>query len=658
MRRLDSYTERSPSGEGLRIFMLGKLPAGGRKRGNVEMYEHARFLTVTGNHWSGTPYRIKDRSSELTALHAEVFGTREALTTAASVDVRPVKLPDEDLLALARTARNGEKFAGLWDGAWQELGYASQSEADGALCMQLAFWTGRDSERVDRLFRQSGLYRAKWDEPHFSDGRTYGERTIQSAVERTPEVFEHDGARAILGTGRSSRVGTDLGGYPLTDLGNAQRLVAQHGHDLRFCIAQNRWLVWDGQRWRPDHTQEVMRRAKDTARSIYSEAAEAKDTKDGQALARHAMYSQSGKGLREMVALATSEPGIPVALEELDADPWALNCLNGTLDLRTGELRPHRREDLLTKMAPVAYDLAAECPRWTAFLARCLAGNVDLQTFLQRAIGYSLTASVREQVLFFLHGDGQNGKSTLLRTLQDALGEYAKQAAPDLLLAKRGESHPTELADVAGCRLLVTMEVEDGRRWDEALVKQLTGGDKLKARFMRQDFFEFDPTHKLFIAANHKPEVRGTDLGIWRRIRLIPFTVTIPPQERDPDLPEKLRAEWPGILRWAVEGCLAWQREGLTEPAAVTAATEAYRTEIDVLEGFLADCCDLSDKRAKTSASDLYKAYEYWCKTNGEYCQSQRWLSRRLDERQLERERTGTTRYWKGLALLPGAKTF
>jgi P4 family phage/plasmid primase-like protien len=437
----------------------------------------------------------------------------------------------------------------------------------------------------------------------------------------------------------------------LTDLGNARRLVKQHGENLRYCHLWGKWLVWDGKRWKKDETGAVLRLAKNTVRSIYAEAAEEPEEAIRRKIADHARKSESALRIKAMITLAESEPGIPVLPGELDRDPWLMNVKNGTIDLRTGELRPHRREDLMTKIAPIEYDPAAKCPTWKAFLDRIMAGNERLIAFLQRAAGYSLTASTREQCFFLLYGTGANGKSVFLTTLLAAMGDYGIQAAPDLLLAKSGESHPTEIADLFGARLVVATETEAGRRLAENLVKQLTGGDRLKARFMRQDFFEFEATHKIWLATNNKPIVKGTDYAIWRRIKLIPFTVTIPKEEQDKALPAKLRQELPGILSWAVKGCLEWQKRGLDEPAEVTAATSAYRDEQDVLGSFITDCC-VVNPNAKVSAKDLYRAYVNWCEDCGEHALAQRNFGTRLSERGfLRKTGTGGYSWWHGIGL-------
>jgi putative DNA primase/helicase len=349
-----------------------------------------------------------------------------------------------------------------------------------------------------------------------------------------------------------------------------------------------------------------------------------------------------------MVALARSEPGIPVTPDQLDGDPWVLNLYNGTLDLKSGELREHRREDLITKIAPVEYDPKAEAPTWEKTLQRVLPSEA-LRKFFKRLAGYCLTGDTSELTLCLLYGTGANGKSTVVNALLDVLGDFGKQAAPDLLLAKHG-SHPTELADLLGARLVASVEVDEGRRLAEGLVKQLTGGDKVKARRMREDFWEFSPTHKLFMSVNHKPLVRGTDWAIWRRIRMIPFTETIPPEEQDKQLPKKLRAELPGILRWAVEGCLMWQREGLGEPDEVKAATEAYRAQMDLLASWIEERC-IVHSDAWVPFKDLYTDYSEWCVESGEKPETKRSFGNRLKERGFEPDRgTGNIPIRRGIA--------
>ncbi|KKL83177.1 hypothetical protein LCGC14_1977380 [marine sediment metagenome] len=368
------------------------------------------------------------------------------------------------------------------------------------------------------------------------------------------------------------------------------------------------------------------------------------------ALADHAKRTESEARIAAMIALAASEPGIPVRPAELDADPWLLNVQNGTLDLRTGTLRVHEGADLITKLAPVNYDPAAECPLWLAFLDRIMEGKASLIEFLQRSAGYSLTGDISEQVLFFFYGRGRNGKSTFLTTILTLLGDYGRQAAPGLLTMKRHDAHPTERADLMGARFVASIEVEQGRRLAEALVKELTGGDRQKARFMRGDFFEWEPTHKLYLAVNHRPVVTGTDLAIWRRIRLVPFSVRIPEEEQDRNLSAKLKGEASGILNWALEGCLAWQGDGLGAPLEVVEATASYRAEQDVLGAFIDDECTLAED-AKATAKSLYAAYREWSKAHGEEPATQTAFGLQLGERGLRASRGRSARWWRGIGL-------
>jgi P4 family phage/plasmid primase-like protien len=440
-------------------------------------------------------------------------------------------------------------------------------------------------------------------------------------------------------------------GYNLTDLGNAERFVRDHGASVRYCYPWGKWLVWAGSRWRRDEAGQVHRLAKETVRSIYREASSAEDEDRRKALAKHAAASESEAKIRAMLELSKSE--LPISPDELDADPWLFNTPNGTVDLRLGTLREHRREDLLTKMAGSEYRPDAAAPEWAAFLERVLPGD-QLRAFVQRAAGYSATGDTSEQCMFIDHGSGANGKSTFQEALAAALGDYAMRAPTEMLMAKRAGGVPNDVARLKGARFVAASETEEGRRLAESLVKDLTGQDTISARFMRAEWFDFRPTHKLWLSTNHKPEIRGTDPAIWRRIRLVPWSVAIPPAEQDRKLLEKLRRELSGVLTWIVRGCLEWQREGLKAPDDVRRATAAYRTEMDVLGAFLQECC-IVDPDSNVAAKDLYAAYKLWCQENGERAETQRRVGARLTERgAFERYRGGKSggHRWRGLELL------
>jgi P4 family phage/plasmid primase-like protien len=493
----------------------------------------------------------------------------------------------------------------------------------------------RDLEGIVRDTTQ----RIERDEPA-TGGRTL-EQMIPGMPERIAKFLGWE--RAAKGEGRRS--------YAHTDMGNGERFADQHRNRARYCHPFGKWFIHDGRRFNADEAGGIGKLAKETVRGMYAQASAIEDEEHRKRLAKHARDSEARGRVDAMLHMAQSEDGIPVSPQDLDRDPWLLNVRNGTIDLKTGELRPHDPGDLITKLAPVEYDPNAPRDAFEAFLEQILPSE-PLRYFVKRLIGYYLTADVSEQILAFAYGTGANGKSTLLNAILEVMGDYAKQAAPELLTVKQGTSHPTELADLLGKRFVPTIEVEDGKRLAESLVKQLTGSDWISARFMRQDFFQFKPTHKVVLAANHKPIVRGTDFAIWRRIKVIPFVVTIPPEEQDRSLPDKLRAELPGILAWAVEGCLEWQEYGLGEPEEVRAASEDYRTEMDVLAAFIDARC-VEAKHASAKASKLYEAYRFWSDEVGEYAESQRRFGLRLAERGFVKEKVGVV-YWHGIGLRHG----
>jgi putative DNA primase/helicase len=437
----------------------------------------------------------------------------------------------------------------------------------------------------------------------------------------------------------------------LTDTGNGKIFAHRHGQDVRFCHDSKKWLMWDDRRWVPDRTGEINRRAKETAIHMMHSATRLKDVDRQHSLVKHALKSQYESRIRAMIALAQSEPGISVTEADLDSDQWLLNVQNGTLNLKTGQLGQHRREALLTNLAPVEYDKKALCPIWDKFLADIMGGDNDLIRFLQKTIGYSLTGSTREQVFFILFGTGANGKSTFINTIHKLLGSYALQTATQTILTKQGTSIPNDVARLKGARFVSAVETEFGKQLAESLVKQLTGGDKMTARFLYGEYFEFHPTFKLFLAANHKPVIKGSDHAIWRRIRLVPFNVTIPTQKQNKNLVDDLSAELPGILRWAVEGCMLWQSEGLEPPDSVKGATGDYQSEMDVIGDFIAECCVIVPD-AKTPFKDLFSKYSLWSSKNGDDFPDQKEFARGLAERGFTAGKNGALgRYRSGIRL-------
>lgn len=429
---------------------------------------------------------------------------------------------------------------------------------------------------------------------------------------------------------------------PLSDAGNAERLVDRHGADLRYVPAWGAWLTWSGTHWQRDEDGEIVRRCTDTVRGMADEVRRAPDDKAAARIAAHAMRCEGAGRLDAMERLARSHLDVVTAVGSLDDRPWLLACANGTVDLRTGTLRPAARDDLLTRISPTSYDPGAACLRWETFLAEVLP-DPEVRGLVQRAVGYSLTGSVREHRMFVLHGRGRNGKGVLIETLRSIIGDYVQQLPTEALLAKpaSGGAQP-DIARLPGARMATVVEIDEGRDLAGALVKQLTGGDTIAARHLYQGFFEFRMQAKAWMVVNHKPGVRGDDDGIWRRLVLVPFDVQVAEDAEDVDLGARLVAEESsGILAWAVRGCLDWQRDGLGTAARVTDATSQYRAESDVVGAFLEECTTLGGPAAWTPSRALYEAWSRWCGENGEPSRSQRWLTLRLTERGIDRYRQG-----------------
>lgn len=479
----------------------------------------------------------------------------------------------------------------------------------------------------------------------------YARAVKDAAVRRARQEALHDELANL--TPQEETLAGELGELRATDMTNAQRLVARHGRDLRNLYTERgpgSWLAWQGGRWARDADGEVVVRAKETLRAAYAEVPNCKEKEHKIRFMRALLASERQNRLAGMISLAASEKGVPVRETELDADPWLLGVPNGVVDLRTGTLRAATRSDLITKHAGCAYDENAECPRWKSFLSEVLGENAALVAFMRRVVGYALTGNTTEQALFLFYGSGSNGKSTLLGVLQKLLGDYGKEAPPGVFLYRESDERRVALGALRGARLVATVETDEGRWLAEALIKTLTGGDRVSTRRLYcADYEEWVPTFKLILVTNHRPIIRDTTHAMWRRLRLVPFTVTIPPEKQDPLLPEKLLAELPGVLRWAIEGCLQWQMLRLAPPTEVVVATNKYQKEQDTIGSFVEDCCVVGDEEWERKA-ELYKAYREWAeKVQGEKPMSNRSFVDRLLERGFREERTATTRTWRGL---------
>lgn len=648
---LQSYTEISQSGKGIHIICRGTLPKRGRRKGSVEMYEDGRFFVMTGN--SCSEYEnIAECSDSIKPLHEKYIGGGHEPVAKA---VPAVRLDTADqIIKAAAGAKNGGKFVSLYSG--RTAGYTSQSEADMAFCSMLAFWTGCDAEKMDMIFRSSGLMREKWDRPQ--SGSTYGALTIQKAIAGCSQVYSPKNSYSASFKQGEVNAQTEQTGqrlYSFDDTGNAQRFVDLFGDKVRYCYTDKRWLWYDGRKWCTDMTGAVKRLADKAVACMSAELKvyEQTDADEGTDMAKtfekHMKSSRSNKSKNAMLNEVMHH--VPILPSQLDRYKAALNTPGGVIDLKSGALAPHDPKNYFTKITAVEYSENADCPRWTAFLDDIFGGDKDLIRYVQKAVGYSLTGATSEQCAFFLYGTGRNGKSTFLDIIRDIFGDYAANIQPETIMVRSNQSTAinSDIARLKGARLVTSVEPNEGVRINEGLLKQLTGDDTVTARKLYGDEFEFKPEFKLWMATNHKPVIRGTDTGIWRRIHMIPFTCVIPEGKVDRRLKYKLAAEMTGIFRWAVEGCLLWQKEGLKMPRAVLEEVREYRREMDVISAFVEDKCTVG-KGLSVKSSQLFAAYLNWAEQNNEYRMSSTKFGMELAKR-FEKVRTRGGIYFNGLSL-------
>lgn len=659
--QLDSYTEFSPSGDGLHIIVKGKLPLRGPATGKknaelgIEVYRHGRYFTFTGNVVQSKP--VNERTESLKVMFKKYLEPKEIEKPSPPPQRRKniSDLSERDLWEKMFNSKRGQEIKSLFDGS---LINNDHSSSDLALCNYLAFWTDRDSNKMDSMFRDSGLMRDKWDRQANSDGTTYGQLTISNAASQCPSTISDftppKPYEVFFPQKEDQQFKKRKPFFKLTELGNAERIVYEHGKDIKYC-PEREWLIWDNKRWVEDSKKHIETITAKTLRTIYKDADESSSEDVAKKLNEWAQKCER-RSVR-INSILDARPMVSVTNDELDKHPFLFNVRNGVIDLKTGKLINHDRDYLFTKIADIDYDKDAKCPNWNNFLESIFQddqGNVDheLIRFMQKAIGYTLTGDISEQQMFFLFGTGRNGKSTFINTIQRILGAYGKQTNSDTFIRKKNDSGiNNDIARLDKARFVSAVESEEGQQLSESLVKQITGGERMMARFMRQEFFEFTPEFKVFFTTNHPPVIRGADEGIWRRICQIPFKVTIPKDKIDRRLPQKLEAEMPGILAWAVEGCLLWQREGLEQPQSIKKATQEYREDMDILGPFIAEKC-VVDPSAKVEAKEMYADYKEYCIGNGEFELKNRAFYRMLESRGFKKARgTDNKNFFYGIGL-------
>lgn len=652
---LQSYTEFSQSKTGVHIICKGTLPEGRRKAkndsGGFEMYENGRFFVVTGNYCSEYGY-INDCTESVKPLHSKYLGKAAEPKPNKNITVNLNSV--DDIVRAACSAKNGSLFKALYSGDFSA--YSSQSEADMAFCNMLAFWCGCDAEKMDAIFRQSGLMRDKWDRKQ--SGTTYGVITLQKAISGCSQTYnpkKQNDYSISIGNGKVIQTVDEekMRAYTFDDMGNAERFVDLFGENVRYCYTEKKWYFYNSMRWSVDNLGVILRMADKCVEAMKAEAKlylQADEESGGdmaKAFEKHMKSSRSNKSKKAM--LNEIEHHLPILPIQMDRYKMALNTPSGIINLKNGDVKAHNPEYYFTKITSVDCAEAADCPRWLAFLDDIFAGDKDLIRYIQKAVGYSLTGSTAEQCAFFLYGTGRNGKSTFIDVIRDVFGDYAANIQPETIMVKSSQSNAinSDIARLKGARLVTSVEPNEGVRLNEGLLKQLTGDDTVTARKLYSEEFEFKPEFKLWMATNHKPIIRGTDTGIWRRIHMIPFNVQIPEDKVDKNLTHKLKAEMAGIFKWCIDGCLMWQREGLQMPAAVLKSVREYRREMDVISAFIEDKCTLE---GTVQASMLYAAYVSWADSNNEYCMSNTKFSTELAKR-FEKIKGRNYNYFTGISI-------
>jgi len=652
--RFSSYTEISPSQTGLKIWIHCDtvLPKGRKKEIRrpqivakmpaVEVYSQGRYFAVTGQVHKRYS-RVEPRETQLQEFLLHHW------TDAPSTD-RPATDWRSDDAVVERARKYLHRVPGAVAGG------GGHNATFAAACTLVKGFELSESQALDVLIEWNTRCVPPWSEHEL-------QHKIRSAADASgevgylrnskPERWDSIRSPEVVATQNTAHGKTkpsrEFNFSDQHDIGNATDFAAVYADDLRYCSSWAKWLAWDGARWKIDTEDRALRLAMEHITDVIHRVVIGRLDKSVLAFA---VKSANVSRLRAMVALAGAS--MPICVDDLDRDSWALNCLNGTVNLKTGKLRKHQRTDNLTKVCPTEFQPDAESPVWAKFLRDVFADDVELIQFAQRLFGQYLTGDVSEQKLAIFHGTGANGKSTLLNAFMDAVGpDYAMQCMPDFLMEKKGDSHPTEKASLFGKRFVSCVETEASRKLAESTVKALTGGEKIMARRMREDFWEFSPTHKLALCTNHRPVISGTDHGIWRRLLLVPFLQRFDGERQDKQLSEKLQAERSGILAWAVRGCLEWQRAGLNPPGIVSNATADYRSSEDILGRFVADCC-LVEPAGSVRFSVLYERLEAWSRDGGEETPAKKAVGTFLEE-QGHQKYSANGRCYRGLMMAPNA---
>lgn len=617
-----SYTEVSPSGNGLHIIVKGKIPGTRRRKGNIEMYDSGRFFTMTG--------KSIGKYKDVTEVSKQVFKTiydkylpdnTVQYPTTNNYQQNIHNLSEIDVINEIYKSKQAKLFDDLMKGNYEPY-YTSHSEADMALANILAFWCAKDYSQMDSIFRQSNLYRDKWDEKRKNS--TYGEQTLFKAINETNNIYtpkqqtDDNPLRYALSKLFDNQEETKE--YPIRsydDTGNADRFIDRYGNLYKYSYIANKFYIYDGMKWKIDDKGSIRKLIDEMIENIKNEKVlHSEDVTEEEAREVFQKFYKKTRGTQAkkniMNELMHRRPATP---DDFDRDDMLINVANGYIDLTSRELYKHDINKMFSQITNTDYTEKMQPAVWLDFLNDIFAGDKAVIRYIQKALGYSLTGSTREQIMFILFGKGRNGKSIFVETIAEILGDYSNNMQAKSLMVKKNDNVNTDIARLSKARFVTSSEPNEGFRFDEGLIKQLTGGDKVTARFLYAEEFEYTPKFKIWVSTNHKPIIRGTDDGIWRRLVLIPFDVQIPEEKVDKDLKYKLLREAPAILNWMAEGAYMWMQEGLAMPEKLKEAVQKYRNEMDTLGQFIEDCCKV-DKNSSEKVSNLHQAYKTWSNDN------------------------------------------
>ena len=655
----NTYMEVSQSGTGIHAIFKGKIPGKRRRKGNYEMYQTGRFFALTGNNIIPDPTIKSMSDDEMKTLYEFLFGKDNIVQLHSESDnITPVDLSVAEIIKRAESsAKTGTRFTMFMKGGWEQF-YSSHSEADMAFANDLAFWTGRDFHKMDTIFRNSSLMREKFDEKH--GAVTYGTSLLNKAINETQNIYNPESDSQDSESSYTFSFNEDktkkIMPRSWDDQGRGLRMRDQFATVLKFNAVDKKWFFFNGSYWQEDiGNQRVELAAERVANSIKKEKPELSfSTKTDEDKAMNEWYrfqKDSRSHMAKMHMIDEFKKYVIVKHGEFDKEDMLLNTESGYVDLSSGELHDHDIDKKFSHQTVAEYSDNVDAPLWEKFLNQIFNNDEELIHYVQKAIGYSFTGSVDEQCLFILNGRGRNGKSVFSNVVSDVAGNYAKQMNVQTIVAKKNQSGSanSDIARLEGARIVTSSELNEGDRFDESLVKQLTGGDKILARFLYGSEFEYKPKFKIWMATNHLPIIRGTDDGIWRRIKIIPFNIQIPKEKVDKKLEYKLKAEYTGILNWIVQGAIMWQQEGLEDPEAVTKVIETYRAEMDPLDAFLEECCT-TGQNYSIKAREMYDAYHEWAKESEEYKMSMTKFGREMRKKLLRVKRRDGW-YYVGLKL-------